>query len=298
MAPRNTHSGTVYLVGAGPGDPDLITVRGQRLLQSADVVVYDRLVHADLVQESHPGAERYFVGKAPGEDRVFQADINALLVAKARRGHDIVRLKGGDPFVFGRGGEEAWHLREADISFEVVPGISSATGVPAYAGIPVTHRGRSRAFTVVTGHTCALDDTALDWDHLTSVDTLVILMGLRRLPQIAEELIDNGRDSETPVAVIKSGATANQTVVQGTLETIEGRLDPLEPPVTIVVGEVAQWAMALDWFDPSSGGTGSFPIQERVTLEEPNIRRAPAPIRRQTVPAEGGEKRPTGHFSE
>lgn len=282
MAPRNTHTGTVYLVGAGPGEPDLITVRGQRLLQSADVVVYDRLVHADLVQESHPGAERYFVGKAPGEQKVFQAEINALLVTKARRGHDIVRLKGGDPFVFGRGGEEAWHLRQADVPFEVVPGISSATGVPAYAGIPVTHRGRSRAFTVVTGHTCAMDDTALDWAHLTSVDTLIILMGLGRLPQISDLLIEHGRDPETPVAVIESGATANQTVVQGTLETIAGHLDPLEPPATIVVGEVAQWAAALDWFDSSPRGTESFPIQERVTLEEPDIRRAPAPIRRQT----------------
>ncbi len=286
MAPRNTQSGTVYLVGAGPGDPDLITVRGQRLLHSADVVVYDRLVHADLVQQSHPGAERYFVGKAPGEHKVMQAEINALLTTKARRGHDVVRLKGGDPFVFGRGGEEAWHLRRAGIPFEVVPGISSATGVPAYAGIPVTHRGRSRAFTVVTGHTCAMDDTALDWEHLTSVDTLVILMGLRRLPQIASALVEHGRAPETPVAVIESGATANQTVVQGTLQTISDRLDSLEPPVTIVVGEVAQWAAALDWFGPSTAGTEAFPIQERVTLEEADRRRAPAPIRRRMPVAE------------
>lgn len=286
MALHKTNSGTVFLVGAGPGDPDLITVRGQRLLQSADVVVYDRLIHADLVKESHPGADRYFVGKAPGEDKVFQADINALLVTKARRGHDVVRLKGGDPFVFGRGGEEAWHLREADVPFEVVPGIPSATGVPAYAGIPVTHRGRSRAFTVVTGHTCAMDDTALDWDHLTSVDTLVILMGLGRLPQISKALVENGRDPETPVAVIESGATANQTVVQGTLRSIEDHLDPLEPPVTIVVGEVAQWTSSLDWFDPVRSGTDSFPIQERVTLEESNARRVPAPLRRRMPVAE------------
>jgi len=282
MARHSTEAGTVYLVGAGPGDPELITVRGQRLLQSADVVVYDRLVHADLVRESHPGAERYFVGKAPGEHKVFQAEINALLVTKARGGNDIVRLKGGDPFVFGRGGEEAWHLRQANVAFEVVPGISSAMGVPAYAGIPVTQRGQSRAFTVVTGHTCTMDDTALDWDHLTSVDTLVILMGLRSLPQIAEALVEHGRDAETPVAVIESGATANQTVVQGTLETIEDHLDPLDPPATIVVGEVAQWAANLNWFDPASSGTDAFPIQERVTLEQPDVGRAPAPIRSRT----------------
>lgn len=278
MARRSTQYGTVYLVGAGPGDPDLITVRGQRLLQSADVVVYDRLIHADLVREVHPGAELFFVGKAPGEHKVLQAEINALLATKARRGREIVRLKGGDPFVFGRGGEEALHLRQADIPFEVVPGISSATGVPAYAGIPVTHRGRSRAFTVVTGHTCAMDDTALDWAHLTSVDTLVILMGLRRLPQIAEKLVEQGRAPETPVAVIEAGATSNQTVVQGTLQSIEERLGSLNPPATIVVGEVAQWGAALDWFEPSSSAQGAFPIQERVTLEATEPPQTPAPI--------------------
>lgn len=275
MEPRTKRPGTVYLVGAGPGDPDLITVKGQRLLRRADVVVYDRLVHADLVREARTGAELFFVGKAPGEHRVVQAEINAFLTTKARRGNDVVRLKGGDPFVFGRGGEETWHLRRAEIPFEVVPGISSATGVPAYAGIPVTHRGRSRAFTVVTGHTCTLDDTALDWDHLVSVDTLVILMGLRRLPQIADQLIDAGRAADTPVAVVASGATADQTVVRGTLGSIAERLDSLAPPVTIVVGEVARWGGMLDWFnDPSTEGE-AFPIQKRVTLEPSPAARPP-----------------------
>ncbi len=257
-------SGTVYLVGAGPGDPELITVKGQRLVQRADVVVYDRLVHADLVREARSDAELYFVGKAPGEHKVLQAEINALLATKARRGNDVVRLKGGDPFVFGRGGEEALHLRRSDVPFEVVPGISSAMGVPAYAGIPVTHRGLSRAFTVVTGHTCTMDDTALDWDHLTSVDTLIILMGLRRLPEIADNLIDAGRDADTPVAVIAAGATADQQVVRGTLDTIDGRLGPLEPPVTIVVGEVAQWGGLLDWFDDPSTEGSDFPTEKEV----------------------------------
>jgi uroporphyrin-III C-methyltransferase len=262
-------------VGAGPGDPELITVKGQRLLQEADVVVYDRLVHRDLVREADAAADLYFVGKAPGEHKVMQAEINALLATKARRGNTVVRLKGGDPFVFGRGGEEAHHLRESGVDFEVVPGISSATGVPAYAGIPVTHRGRSRAFTVVTGHTIAMDDTSLDWDHLTAVDTLVILMGLRRLPQIAENLIEEGRAADTPVAVISSGTTDDQQAVRGTLDTIEGRLGPLEPPVTIVVGEVAQWGGVIDWFEASGEEGEDFPTQEEIDREEPSPERVP-----------------------
>lgn len=273
--PRST-SGTVSLVGAGPGDPDLITVKGQRRVQRADVVVYDRLVHADLVREARSDAELYFVGKAPGEHKVLQAEINALLATKARRGHQVVRLKGGDPFVFGRGGEEALHLRRSDVPFEVIPGISSAMGVPAYAGIPVTHRGRSRAFTVVTGHTCIMDDTALDWDHLTSVDTLVILMGLRRLPDIADRLVTEGRDADTPVAVIAAGTTADQQVVRGTLDTIDGRLGPLEPPVTIVVGEVAHWGGLLDWFDDPSTEGDDFPTEKQV--ESPPMPDARTPV--------------------
>lgn len=267
--------GTVYLVGAGPGDPELITVKGQRLLREADAVVYDRLVHRDLVREADADADLYFVGKAPGEHKVLQAEINALLATKARRGNAVVRLKGGDPFVFGRGGEEAHHLRESGVDFEVVPGISSATGVPAYAGIPVTHRGRSRAFTVVTGHTIAMDDTSLDWGHLTAVDTLVILMGLRRLPKIAENLIAEGRSADTPVAVISSGTTADQQVVRGTLDTIEGRLGPLEPPVTIVVGEVAQWGGVIDWFQSSGEEGDDFPTQEEIEREELSPERVP-----------------------
>lgn len=263
MKRRRSTPGTVYLVGAGPGHPDLITVRGQRLLREADVVVYDRLVHGDLVREAPAAAALYYVGKSPGEHSVVQAEINALLSTKAERGNVVVRLKGGDPFVFGRGGEEAWHLRRSDVPFEVVPGISSATGVPAYAGIPVTHRGRSRAFTVVTGHTCAMDDTALDWDHLVSVDTLVILMGLRRLPKIADRLIAEGRAGDTPVSVIASGATENQRVVRGTLDTIAGRLGPLEPPVTIVIGGVARRGRTIDWFD-AAGGDQDFPTEEEV----------------------------------
>lgn len=280
MARRSIHPKTVYLVGAGPGDPELITVRGERLLQAADVVVYDRLVHADLVQLVPPSAERYFVGKAPGEHKVLQAEINALLITKARAGNVVVRLKGGDPFVFGRGGEEAWRLHAADVPFEVVPGITSAIGVPAYAGIPVTHRGVSRAFTVVTGHTCAMDDTALDWAHLASVDTLVILMGLGRLPQIAERLVAAGRAADTPVAVIQAGGTAHQQVVQGTLTTVGGRVAHLNPPATIVVGEVARWSATLAWFDEPPRAKNTFPIKKRIRPEPtPSVRVSPLPRR-------------------
>jgi len=271
----NQASGTVYLVGAGPGDPELITVKGQRLLQRTDAVVYDRLVHAELVRKARSDADLYFVGKKPEEHKVFQAEINALLATKARRGNEVVRLKGGDPFVFGRGGEEALHLRQSDIPFEVVPGISSATGVPAYAGIPVTRRGRSRAFTVVTGHTCTMDDTALDWNHLTSVDTLVVLMGLRRLSDIAEQLIEEGRAPDTPAAVIAAGATADQRVVRGTLDTIEGRIGPLDSPATIVIGDVAKCGGLLDWFDGAADGD-DFPIESAVEPGSRPSRRVPA----------------------
>lgn len=280
MIRRNIHPGTVYLVGAGPGDPELITVRGQRLLQAADIVVYDRLVHADLVRMTPSSAERFFVGKRPGEHTITQAEINALLLTQARQGRVVIRLKGGDPFVFGRGGEEIRRLQAGGVPFEVVPGITSAIGVPAYAGIPVTHRGVSRAFTVVTGHTCAMDDTPLDWVHLASVDTLIILMGLGRLPQIVERLVEAGRPAETPVAVIQAGTTAEQQIVQGTLATIGRRVAHLRPPATIVVGEVARWSTTLTWFDAVQQGNGPFPIEEPVPPAPNTHPRAPVLSRR------------------
>ncbi|GIV60734.1 MAG: hypothetical protein KatS3mg043_1823 [Rhodothermaceae bacterium] len=240
--------GTVYLVGAGPGDPSLITVRGLSLLRQAGVVVYDRLVHPALPAEAPAGAERIYVGKAPGRPSCPQATINALLIAQARAGKVVVRLKGGDPFVFGRGGEEALALAEAGVPFEVVPGVTSAVSVPAYAGIPVTHRGLSSAFTVVTGHTC--DAAEPDWAALARAGTLVILMGLRRLPEIARHLQDGGLPPATPVAVIHSGTTAGQAVVTGTLADIGERTRHLASPATIVVGEVARLHAALAWFTP------------------------------------------------
>jgi uroporphyrin-III C-methyltransferase len=249
----------VYLVGAGPGDPGLITVRGLHLVQQADVVVYDRLVHPDLVAHARPSAECVFVGKAPGRHTLPQDEINALLVREARRRRAVVRLKGGDPYVFGRGGEEGQYLAEAGVPFEVVPGITSALAAPAYAGIPVTNRDVATSFTVVTGHTSDLSIPDPAWAALPQAGTLVILMGLGRLPEIARRLIDHGRPPDTPVAVIRSGTNADQEVVTGTLATIGDRAAHLRPPATIVVGPVVELREALDWFSPAGEAGEVFP---------------------------------------
>jgi uroporphyrin-III C-methyltransferase len=233
-------SGIVYLVGAGPGDPRLITVLGLDRLRQAEVVIYDRLVSERLLDEAPPTAERIFVGKAPGEHSAKQEEINELLLRHARRGRIVVRLKGGDPFVFGRGSEEAMACAEAGIPWEVVPGISSAVSVPALAGIPVTHRELAGGFAVVTGH-CAEGDRQ-DWAALARVETLVILMGLSRLPEISASLLFHGRGAETPVAAIAQGSLPGERVLVGTLGTIAGdvALAGLKAPATIGVGEVVR----------------------------------------------------------
>ena len=232
--------GIVYLVGAGPGDPRLITVLGLDRLRQAEVVVYDRLVSEQLLDEAPAAAERIFVGKAPGEHSCKQEEINDLLLRHARAGRIVVRLKGGDPFVFGRGSEEALACAEAGIPWEVVPGISSAISVPALAGIPVTHRELAGGFAVVTGH-CAEGDRQ-DWAALARVETLVILMGLSRLPEIAASLLFHGRGTETPVAAIAQGSLVGERVVVGTLGTIAGDVarSGLLAPATVVVGEVVR----------------------------------------------------------
>lgn len=242
-------AGKVYLVGAGPGDPGLITVRGLTYLRQAQVVVYDRLVHPALLDDVSPDAECINVGKAAGHHTMPQPEINALLIARALAGQVVVRLKGGDPFVFGRGGEECEALTSAGIPFEIVPGVSSTLAVPAYAGIPVTHRAYSSSFTVVTGHACGPNSSAVDWHTLARAETLVVLMGLRRLPFIVEQLLANGRSPETPVAVVQSGTTAEQVVVQGTLADIVPQAAALKTPATIIVGEVVRLRSALQWFD-------------------------------------------------
>src|SRR5690348_14981246 len=201
--------GKVFLVGGGPGDPGLITVKGLGCLRTADVVLYDRLIAPALLAETPAWAELIDVGKAPEKARRSQNEINAQLIAHARAGKTVVRLKGGDPFVFGRGGEEALALVEAGIPFEVVPGVTSAVAAPAYAGIPVTHREVARSFTVVTGHT-AEDDANAAWDDLPRSGTLVLLMGVKHLPEIVQKLLAAGRRADTPAAVIHWGTTARQ----------------------------------------------------------------------------------------
>ncbi len=235
----------VWLVGAGPGDPGLLTVRGAEVLALADVVVHDRLSELSLLDLAPAGAERVDVGKSPGAP-VDQADINDLLVDRARAGLAVVRLKGGDPFVFGRGGEEAEALMEAGIPFEVVPGVTSAIAVPAYAGIPVTHRGMSTSFTVVTGHSRHRPDDPVHWESLARAGgTVVVLMGVAHRGEIAARLMAGGMGPETPVAAVRWGTRAGQRTVRTTLGGLAGA--ELEPPVTLVIGAVA--GLNLAWFE-------------------------------------------------
>jgi len=233
--------GTVALVGAGPGDPGLMTVRGLARLRAADVVVYDRLVDPRLLAEA-PRARHIFAGKASGDHALPQAEINAVLVRCARRGDRVVRLKGGDPFVFGRGGEEVEALAAAGIPCEVVPGVTSVVAAPAAAGIPLTRRGVAASFAVVTGHACG-EGAAPDWARLaTATDTLVLLMALGELPQIAARLIAHGRPPSTPVAIVSGATTARQATVVGRLDDIAARAAAarVEPPAVVVVGEVVR----------------------------------------------------------
>jgi uroporphyrinogen III methyltransferase/synthase len=229
-----------------------LTVRGLELLRMAEVVVHDRLVNPVLLDEAPAGALRIFAGKLAGAHCLPQEQINALLVGHARRGRRVVRLKGGDPFVFGRGGEEALALAEAGIPFEVVPGVTSAVAVPAYAGIPVTHRELSSSFAVVTGHEDpAKGEPTVDWKRLaTAVDTLVILMAGRTLPRIVEDLLAHGRSPDTPAALIRWGTTEAQETIVGTLGDIAGRARAarLEPPVVAVIGDVVALSPRINWF--------------------------------------------------
>jgi uroporphyrin-III C-methyltransferase/precorrin-2 dehydrogenase/sirohydrochlorin ferrochelatase len=231
--------GMVYLVGAGPGDPALVTVRGLELLRTADVVVYDRLVHPSLVERAAPWAERVFVGKRADGHSIDQEKTNELLIARARQGRVVVRLKGGDPFVFGRGAEEGEALEAAGVPFAVVPGVTSAIAAPGAAGIPVTHRRYASAFAVAAGHECE-GGSDLDWEALARIPTLVFLMGLRGLPQIVARLLAHGAQPDIPAAVIANATLPEEQVVVGTLTTIEAlvRDAHLESPATLVVGAV------------------------------------------------------------
>lgn len=242
--------GKVYLVGAGPGDPGLLTVRALELLQKADVVIYDYLVNPDLLIHLKEDAERIFVGKVGRDTQTPQSKINELLVSKATEGKLVVRLKGGDPFLFGRGAEEALALRAAGISFEIVPGISSALAVPAYAGIPLTHRGLSSSIVILTGANAGDGKLSEDLFNARAADTIVVLMGIAHLREITEQLIALGRSLDTPVAIIRWGTYESQQIVTGTLETIAGiaAREGLRPPSIIVIGEVVRLQTSLSWF--------------------------------------------------
>jgi uroporphyrin-III C-methyltransferase len=256
-------SGKAYLVGAGPGRADLITVRGLNLLRRAETVVYDRLIAPELLAEVPAGAELIFVGKKSGRHTMPQEEIDALLVELVRAGKQVVRLKGGDPFVFGRGGEEAMALAEAGLAFEIVPGISSAIAAPAFAGVPVTHRGMARSFAVITGHHASgMPKIDTDWRVFGNIPTLVILMGVERIQRIAEQLMDAGRPGETPAMAIQSGTTAQQTAVTATLETLAEAIDEagITSPAVIVIGEVVQLADKLSWFQPDGESAAFMPI--------------------------------------
>ncbi|HMD70276.1 MAG TPA: uroporphyrinogen-III C-methyltransferase, partial [Bryobacteraceae bacterium] len=237
----------VYLVGAGPGDPDLITVKGRRVLESADAVLFDHLAPAALLALAPAHAERIYVGKKKA-DRVYSQDeICAMLIDRARRGWNVVRLKGGDPFLFGRGGEEAEALAEAGVPFEIVPGVTAPLGIAAYTGVPLTHREHTSAVTFVTGHAVG----AIDWDRVGMSETLVIFMGLTTFGDIARELIARGRDRGTPAMAVRWGTRSDQQTLTGTLATLPELVERsgMKPPATIIVGEVVRLRGKLSWYE-------------------------------------------------
>lgn len=252
-------TGKAYLVGGGPGRADLITVRGLMLLRRADVVLYDHLIAQELLDEVPSHAELIFVGKGRDYHVMKQEQINQVLVEYVRAGKQVVRLKGGDPFVFGHGAEEMLALAQAGLPFEVVPGISSAIAVPAYAGIPMTHRKYSSAFAVVTGSEAPdKPESTTDWAALAHVPTLVVLMGLKRIGAICAALLEAGRAPETPAAAISWGTTDHQQVVRATLATLPDAIatHQLPTPAVMVIGEVAALADDLAWFQPDGKAAG------------------------------------------
>ncbi|WP_203247747.1 uroporphyrinogen-III C-methyltransferase [Sporosarcina beigongshangi] len=244
--------GKVYLVGAGPGDVDLITVKGLKCIQEADVILYDRLINKELLSYAKPGADLIYCGKLPNYHAMIQETINHFLVKFAKQGKTVTRLKGGDPFIFGRGAEEAETLVDHGIPFEVVPGITAGIAAPAYAGIPVTHRELSSSFAIVTGHMRAGKDDSIHWESLAKgIDTLAIYMGVGNLPYICKQLTKYGKPSSTPVALIHWGTTETQQTVTGTLATIVDVVNKstIKNPSMIIVGEVVNFHNKLQWFE-------------------------------------------------
>lgn len=248
-------AGKVFLVGAGPGDPKLVTLKAVEALRDADVVVYDRLVSESILDFASKDAQRIYVGKSSEKHQLSQHEINQLLVDLALEGKIVVRLKGGDPFVFGRGGEEAEALADNNLEFEVVPGVTSAVAAAAYAGIPVTHRDCASSFAVVTGHQAVDPQQTIDWSKLAgSVDTIVVLMGVASLHLTTKSLIDAGLSPNLPVAVIEWGTTKNQRRLIGTLATIAklAHENNVKPPAVVVIGDVVKLGSKLLWFKTPS----------------------------------------------
>jgi uroporphyrin-III C-methyltransferase len=242
--------GKVYLTGAGPGDMELMTVKAYQLVQSAGAIVYDRLANPAILDLALKQCEFVNVGKEDGHHLVPQEEINEILYKLSQKHECVVRLKGGDPFVFGRGGEEALYLHEKGVKFEIVPGISSSIAAPAYAGIPVTQRNMAVSFKVVTGHESAHKRVSqIDWDCMKNENTLIFLMGFHKLKQICLNLIKVGKNPQTPIAVISKGTTKEQKCVIGTLEDIYSKANGLESPVMFVVGEVVNLRKQLQWFE-------------------------------------------------
>lgn len=272
-AAQKLQSGKVYLIGAGPGDTGLITMKGIEALKEADVVVYDHLASSSLLNETKDEAEWIDAGKFAGNHRMKQSEIEQLLIEKAMAGHVVARLKGGDPFIFGRGGEEALALTAAGIEYEVIPGVSSAYSAPAYAGIPITHRGKASSFHVITGHEDpAKGESSLDYDILAREEgTLVFLMGLSKLHQISERLIANGKDAHTPAAVIASGTTARQRCVTGELGRIAAISEKadIQPPAILVVGDVVSLKKEIDWQQAGSLSGKKILVTATEIIAEP-----------------------------
>ncbi|GAE95109.1 uroporphyrinogen-III methyltransferase [Gracilibacillus boraciitolerans JCM 21714] len=242
--------GKVYLIGAGPGDPELITVKALKAIQRADVILYDRLVNQDLLKEARADTNLIYCGKLPKVHHMKQETINHLLVKYGKKDRNVVRLKGGDPFVFGRGAEEAIALAKNGVEYEVIPGITSGIAVPAYADIPITHRELGRSFAVVTGHCKNGKPAEIQWEYLAkSVDTLAIYMGMSNLSYITEKLLDSGKSAQTPIAIIQEGTTANQKVVKGTLQSIVNIVEQhnMRNPAMIVVGDVVKVSNTLQY---------------------------------------------------
>lgn len=243
--------GKVYIVGAGPGDPGLLTLKALELMKSADVVLYDRLVSKQILDMIPSNVKKEYVGRNVGDDYKHQNETNQQMLKYVKDGKNVVRLKGGDPFVFGRGGEEAEFLKENGIGFVVVPGVSSAVASPAYAGIPLTHRSLSSSIAIVTGHEDAQKrELVVKWKELAkSVDTIVVLMGMGRIQQIVNELLAGGASKDTNVAIIESGTTKKQKVLLGNLGNIVSKVknSDVKPPAIIVIGKVASLAKKLDW---------------------------------------------------